>query len=144
MQAKPLPNINVNLVINLIQDSFSLSAAQALRSIIDMPYSNALDIVSGVEDYINSCDPIVQNNSRIMRENLEWIIRNELKEYVSQYTLHKISENYMVIMSGEFVVTTITYCNGQFLFTHNDSDRTLFVDKEAALLLTDAIRIMSQ
>jgi hypothetical protein len=144
MQAKPLPNINVNLVINLIQDSFSLSAAQALRSIIDMPYSNALDIVSTVEKYIDSCDPIVRNHSRIMRENLEWVIRNELKEYVSRYTLDKISQNYMIIRMGKSVIMAITYCNGQFCFTNKDSSRTVFVDQEAALLLAEAIRIMSQ
>jgi hypothetical protein len=141
---KPLPNINVNLVINLIQDSKTLSAAKILRSIIDISFADSLDIVYRVEEYIDSCDSILRNHSRIMRENLEWFIRNELKEYVTQYELEQISQNYMIITMGKSVIATITYYNGQFCLTRNDSERTLFIDKEAAMLLAEAIRIMSQ
>ncbi len=144
MQTKPLPNINMNLVINLIEDSFTLSAVQALRNIVDMPYTDAFYIVSKVENYIESCDPIVRDHSRIMRENLEWFIRNELKEYVEQYTLDKISNNYMVIMMGNVVVMTITYSIGHFCFTPKDLGRPILIDKRVALLMAEAIRIMSQ
>jgi|688.fasta_scaffold377044_4 hypothetical protein len=143
MQTKPLPNINVNLVINLMQDSFPLSAAKALRSITDISFDNALSIIERVEKYIDSCDPIVRNNSRNMRQNLEWGIRNELRDYISEYRLEQISQNYMMVMNGNHIVMTITYGNGQFCFTRINSGKTVFLDKEAALLIAQAIQIMS-
>jgi len=135
--------INVNIVINLIQDAHLLSAAKALRSITDIPFADALEIVERVEKYIDSCDPSVRNHSRIMRVNLEWVIQNELNYYISEYDLVRVKDNYMMIMKGESVVMTIANFNNQFCFYRSDSE-SILMDKEAALLVVKAITMMSE